>query len=418
MAKRRTGQKTTGSHGPVSTGAPSAGGRYFADPTPEPLDNSFQTQVTDSRYYNFLVKKAQAVPAPTRSPRMTLDEVLGGGTPAQIEQNGQIVFHCVGDTGPVHGPESLNGVVEAMIADFGDPPPGRPAFFYHLGDVVYNFGEPEYYYEQFYEPFRNYPAPIFAIPGNHDGMVYRGDRTTSLEAFLAQFCTASPDHAAEAGGLARTTMTQPGVYFTLEAPFATLIGLYSNALENPGVISSEGGTFPQIGDAQKTFLASELKRVKNKPGAVLLAMHHPPYSGDGRHGGSPNMLKDIDECCQQAGFYPDAVLSGHAHVYQRFTRTAGNREIPYLVAGSGGHNLQKLGSSGFRTPAVNAAGDVRMEKYLSVYGYLRIVVSADTLMIEFHEGDALSAGMKSPQDRVVVNLKTHKISGTPAGLSS
>ena len=35
----------------------------------------------------------------------------------------------------------------------------------------------------------------------------------------------------------------------------------------------------------------------------------------------------------------DAFLSGHAHLYQRFTRNAGGRLIPYIVAGSGGHNL-------------------------------------------------------------------------------
>ena len=53
-----------------------------------------------------------------------------------------------------------------------------------------------YYYDQFYDAFRNYPAPIFAIPGNHDGWSCRpparhgtpGD-PTSLSAFLANFCT-------------------------------------------------------------------------------------------------------------------------------------------------------------------------------------------------------------------------------------
>src|ERR1035441_876885 len=38
--------------------------------------------------------------------------------------------------------------------------------------VVYYFGEGQYYYDQFYEPFRAYDRPIFAIPGNHDGMVF------------------------------------------------------------------------------------------------------------------------------------------------------------------------------------------------------------------------------------------------------
>lgn len=44
-------------------------------------------------------------------------------------------------------------------------------------------------------------------------------------------------------------MTQPGVSFTLDAPFVSIIGLYTNVLEGPGVISSESGRYP-IGDEQ------------------------------------------------------------------------------------------------------------------------------------------------------------------------
>ena len=47
-------------------------------------------------------------------------------------------------------------------------------FFFTSVTVVYNFGESRYYYDQFYEPFRAYPAPIFAIPGNHDSFVVPG----------------------------------------------------------------------------------------------------------------------------------------------------------------------------------------------------------------------------------------------------
>ena len=136
-------------------------------------------------------------------------------------------------------------VIDKMEEDFNELDPRNvPSFFYHLGDVVYNFGENEYYYDQFYEPFRNYQAPIFAIPGNHDGMVYRDDPDKSLLAFMSHFCDSEPRHPPEAGGLTRTTITQPGVYFTLTAPLVTIIGLYSNALEDPGVISSEGGNIP------------------------------------------------------------------------------------------------------------------------------------------------------------------------------
>src|SRR5262249_38749666 len=108
----------------------------------------------------------------------------------------------------------------------------RPAFIFHLGDVVYNFGEAQYYYDQFYEPFRNYPAPIFAIPGNHDSFVIPGTPPgqTPLTTFRRNFCASERVITPEAASLHRTAMVQPGVYFALDAPFVRIIGLFSNAL--------------------------------------------------------------------------------------------------------------------------------------------------------------------------------------------
>ena len=75
----------------------------------------------------------------------------------------------------------------------GEDASALPQFFYNLGDIVYSFGEHKYYYDQFYDAYRNYPAPIFANPGNHDGIVLpppagTGLATDSLSAFLANFC--------------------------------------------------------------------------------------------------------------------------------------------------------------------------------------------------------------------------------------
>jgi hypothetical protein len=102
-------------------------------------------------------------------------------------------------------------------------PESSPAFFFHLGDVVYSFGEAMYYYDQFYEPYRNYPAPIFALAGNHDGMVAPGATTKPLAAFLENFCAEKVVHTPEAGGLDRTAMIQPGVYYTFEATLVRII---------------------------------------------------------------------------------------------------------------------------------------------------------------------------------------------------
>ena len=409
---------------PSAAPAPGSTGREFGEPSPSPDEVSFITKVDDTQYYSFLVKSAQPVPPPSRTPVMQLTEVVGHDRVNAIARAGRIVFHSVGDTGSVKGPVKEGSVADRMVEDFGDPNPAdRPAFFYHLGDVVYNFGENQYYYDQFYEPYRNYPAPIFAIPGNHDGMVYTSDQAKSLEAFLQQFCTAQPVHPPQAGGLIRTTMTQPGVYFTLEAPFVTIIGLYSNALEMFGKISSEGGRYPQIGDDQLHFLTSELKRIAAERAAgsrtaLLFATHHPPYSADSKHGGSPRMLQDIDTAVAASGCVPDAYLCGHAHVYQRFTRTYQGRQIPFITAGSGGHNVTPLQGKGqIRTPLAGkgATSGVVLEKYFAASGYLRITADPATLTIEFYEtgGDAMQS--KSPSDVCRVNLATHKLQATIAG---
>ena len=282
-------------------------------------------------------------------PVLTLQTALGSNGSSivsSIQKAGQIVFHSVGDTGNTSGPENQNLVSDKLNSDFDEKDPRAvPSFFFHLGDVIYSFGEAEYYYDQFYDAYRDYPAPIFAIGGNHDGMVAPKTSTPSLAAFLENFCQAGqPIHRTpEAGGLARTAQLQPGVYYTLEAPFVRIMALYSNTLEDPGVISSQAGVYT-IPDVQLDFLAAALARVKSEKfdGALIIAVHHPPYVAEtpGQperpHGSSAVELKEIDDACAKAGVWPHAVLSGHAHNYQRFTRYYGGRETPFIVAGGGG----------------------------------------------------------------------------------
>ena len=78
----------------------------------------------------------------------------------QPQRAGQLVFHCLGDTGSTRGPKSQSEVADKMVADYSDSSPQVPSFLYHLGDVIYSFGESQYYYDQFYDPYRDYPAPI------------------------------------------------------------------------------------------------------------------------------------------------------------------------------------------------------------------------------------------------------------------
>ena len=128
-------------------------------------------------------------------PILNLQQVYGSAGPAKmqsIQRSGQIVFHSVGDTGSATGPGTQSLVADKMVTDFSETNPADvPSFLFHLGDIVYYFGEATYYYDQFYEPYRSYPAPILAIPGNHDGVVYAKDPAPTLEAFLRNFCAPS-----------------------------------------------------------------------------------------------------------------------------------------------------------------------------------------------------------------------------------
>ena len=248
-------------------------------------------------------------------------------------------------------------------------------------------------------------------------MTYQGDPTASLSSFLRNFCSATWQKPPEAGGLPRTTMIQPAAYFRLDAPFVRILGLYSNVLEGPGVISSQGDSSSPVKDDQLVFLKTQLGLLKkeNYQGALIVAVHHPPYTAGAIHGGSPKMLADLDSAFRSAGVYPHAVLSGHAHNYQRFTRTEGSRQTPYIVAGSGGHNAVPLrqgsNSTPIRTPLDMAGGNVRLETYFPNYGYLRVVATSKLLSLEFHEvGSGLES--KSPIDVVTVDLQSHALTTT------
>jgi predicted phosphodiesterase len=265
-----------------------------------------------------------------------------------------------------------------MQADFDIAHPANsPAFFFHLGDVIYGPNKDQNYRPEFYEPYVHYPGKIVGIAGNHDGEVFPGTDPVSLRGFLANFCAPSQVVPPIAGTIFRETMNQPGVYYLLDAPFLQIVALYSNAAENPGFIS---GAIP--GQAQKTWLLKTLQTIaaQRKAGtrkALIFATHHPPFTAGG-HAPSTTMLADIDSVCQQAGMMPDLFLSGHAHSYQRYTRelTLAGRslQIPYIVAGTGGINDQAVpAATGQKT------ADHIFVKSLKGYGYLLLEVSVTTI---------------------------------------
>jgi metallophosphoesterase superfamily enzyme len=420
--KRAAQSETIDNTGPTGMTHPA-----FAQPRPtpdpakfevrHPSDNPAYAQIDALNRQHKLTTTPFPAPRDLPEPQLTLAAVLGMSEAAlqqQVKQAGQLVFHALGDTGNTRGPADQNRVTDKLVSDFDDADAkDRPCFLLHLGDVIYSFGEAQYYYDQFYEPYREYPAPIVALAGNHDGMVAPGTNATTLAAFLENFCATEFEVTPEAGGLSRTAQIQPGVFYTFEAPLLRVLVLYSNTLEDPGVISDD-----IIGSSQLDYLEAALKRVKHEKfaGALVLAHHHPAYTAGSVHGWSVAMQTQIDKICQDTGVWPHAVLSGHAHNYQRFTRQHGKTQIPYIISGNGGHGLAKLtrkGSSPLRTPqklqTPGHSDTVILENYDDQdFGYLRVVVTPSQLRIEYHpasDGDAA----KTPDDFVTVDLASRTL---------
>jgi hypothetical protein len=128
--------------------------------------------------------------------------------------------------------------------------------------------------------------------------------------------------------------------------------------------------------AQAQWLRTRLAASKSRWNIVF--DHAPPFSSDDTHGSDSRMQWPY------AAWGTDAVLSGHAHTYERVSRDG----IPYLVNGLGG-----AGRYGFRTPYV--AGSQR--RYNANWGALKVTVTAHTMTFEFY-----SVGGGAPVDRHVV----------------
>jgi acid phosphatase type 7 len=281
-------------------------------------------------------------------------------------------FHIVGDTGGMRYPEGQRLVVEHMNEQIATLGKGEaPAFLYHLGDIVYHFGEAEHYDRQFFKPYAAYPNPIFAIAGNHDTDVNPvASPYKSLEPFTAVFCDTQSRSIPFNHSSSRKSMVQPNVYFTLQTPLANIIGLHSNVPK-----------FGYIGKEQRKWFIEELKAAaRERPGkAIILCVHHAPYTADVNHGSSLYMIKFLEEAFAESGVRPDIVFSGHVHNYQRFHKTyADGKTVPFIVCGAGGfdelHDLVAVGDTRY-SPKSPLFDNVYLEKAVVMkHGFLNVTL--------------------------------------------
>lgn len=289
-----------------------------------------------------------------------------------VVQTDKMIFHMLGDTGSVRNADFQQLVVQAMKQQYDQSEPSnKPQFLYHLGDLVYHHGEADRYERQFFTPYKHYPGPIFAIAGNHDSDVNPEAATAynSLDAFNQVFCDTTARPIAFSGNSDRFSMIQPNIYWTLETPLANIIGLHSN-VPKYGVITPE----------QIEWFNDELRIAGKQKGekALIVCLHHAPYSADINHGSSYPMITFLEQAFEETGVRPDVVFSGHVHNYQRFNKQYTNGFVPYIVAGAGGfdelHGIANTHDEQF-TSNSHLFDDVSLQKYCDLqHGFLKVSI--------------------------------------------
>jgi acid phosphatase type 7 len=342
-------------------------------------------------------QRFQPLPKPLGLPPYHFElETAVPGLAKTIADAGKLVLHIVGDTGGIKNADYQAQVAKAMKGDLNNPVANRPVFFYHLGDVVYFNGETDKYYDQFYEPYDHYNAPIISIPGNHDGDPLNASQT-SLDGWVGYFMTEKPHVDPISKDAPRVTMSLPNVYFMLDCPFATFVGLYTNV--------PEGGSIDSV---QQQWVTNEFGTAPDNK-ALIVCLHHPVYSFDDNHSGSSRMADVLQNAINDTRRVPNLVMMGHVHNYQRIEKEIiPGVQTPFIVSGNGGyfhlHGLTAAaGESDDQTGAKLIFGDDKNHGY-TILSVDSKSISGTVFAIDKVSGKAtVSDTFKYPTKKMVLN---------------
>ncbi|MEW5356369.1 metallophosphoesterase [Streptomyces sp. 16-176A] len=246
-------------------------------------------------------------------------------------------FMVVGDTG--EGDESQYAVVPGFLKASQDT-----SFAVIASDVIYPVGSTDDYGTKFFRPYQDYPAPVYAVPGNHDWY-------EDLAGFMRVFCDDAPPLEPEPGPrpLSRAWFrallwhrprpadeaafaearklrsapgqqaVQPGPYWAIDAGPVRIVGIDTGLL---GTLDAEQGAW--------------LREVSRGPRPKILVTGSPLYV-DGEHHPCPIEGGDtVDDIVRDPAHRYVAAIGGDIHNYQRYPVEVDGRVVQYVVSGGGG----------------------------------------------------------------------------------
>lgn len=276
----------------------------------------------------------------TRSQWVAQREAAGAPADKVIRRDDpdRFSFLVIGDTG--EGGEPQYAVVPGLLEA------GRDTRFAVIAsDVIYPVGSADDYAAKFFRPYRDYPAPVYAIPGNHDWY-------EDLGAFMRVFCGDAPalppgpaprpptrawlrallwhrpraddgrrlDEARALRSAPGQRAVQPGPYWAIDAGPVRVIGIDTGLL---GTLDAEQGAW--------------LREVARGPRPKILVTGSPLYV-DGRYRPCPiEGGGTVDDIVRDPDNRFVAAIGGDIHNYQRYpVRLPDGRTLQYVVAGGGG----------------------------------------------------------------------------------
>lgn len=228
---------------------------------------------------------------------------------------GTFSFLVLGDTG--EGGDPQYAVVPGLLrAGQGT------SFAVIASDVIHPVGSADDYEDKFFRPYRDYRAPVYAVPGNHDWY-------EDLGAFMRVFCGDAPPLAPAPRPRPPTRAwlrarlwhrPRPRDGERLDAGPVRIVGIDTGLL---GTLDAEQGAW--------------LREVSKGPRPKILITGSPLYV-DGAHKPCPiEGGGTVDEIVRDPAHRYVLAIGGDIHNYQRYpVDVGGGRVVQYVVSGGGG----------------------------------------------------------------------------------
>jgi hypothetical protein len=135
-----------------------------------------------------------------------------------------------------------------------------------------------------------------------------------------------------------------------------------------------------VDSQQQQWLTNEFATAPQDK-ALIVALHHPIYSFDDHHSGSPGMADVVQHAINDSRRVPNMVLAAHVHNYQRIERSiTGNTPTPFIVAGNGGYyHLHNLNAA---DGAVDDATGAKLVSGVRSHGYVTLSVDTEKISVK------------------------------------